>query len=222
MKKPSPALVIAILALFVALSGTSYAVSKLPKNSVGNSQLAKNAVTSSKVKDHSLVTSDFKPGQLPAGVAGAKGDKGDTGAPGPTAIGFGNDGPDWGLNDTSWTPVATMPGAANPNNPGPIVLTGETTVLLDGVVPLVNTPASVLEAHCRFEQNKNASGTWTAVVGSDVYLDVAAGPARDATLPVGSGLVLGAGSYRFRVVCRSSAATGLAVNWANLNVVAEG
>jgi hypothetical protein len=40
----------ALLALFVALRGTSYAALRLPKNSVGNKQLKKNSVTSTKVK----------------------------------------------------------------------------------------------------------------------------------------------------------------------------
>lgn len=81
MKRPSPALLVSFLALFVALSGTGYAVSKLPENSVGNSQLKNNSVTSSEVKNGSLRASDFKSGQLPAG---AKGDVGAQGAPGPT------------------------------------------------------------------------------------------------------------------------------------------
>jgi hypothetical protein len=80
---PSPAIVIACLALVVALSGTSYAdVLNVPVNSVGTAQLKANAVVSSKVKNHSLLAVDFKPGQLPAGAPGPKGDKGDAGAPG--------------------------------------------------------------------------------------------------------------------------------------------
>jgi hypothetical protein len=67
------------LALFVALSGTSYAAtSLLPRNSVGTKQ----------VIDHSLLKVDFKAGQLPRGpagpqgAAGAQGAKGDAGAQG--------------------------------------------------------------------------------------------------------------------------------------------
>jgi hypothetical protein len=88
LERPSPAMVVALLALFVALGGTGYAVATLPKNSVGAKQLKKNAVsgkkirknavTSSKVKNLSLLAEDFQPGQLPAGA------KGDQGPPGPT------------------------------------------------------------------------------------------------------------------------------------------
>jgi cytoskeletal protein RodZ len=58
LRRPSPALVISILALFVALGGTSYAITQLPKNSVGTPQLKKNAVTGAKVKDGSLTGAD--------------------------------------------------------------------------------------------------------------------------------------------------------------------
>jgi hypothetical protein len=42
--------VVAVLALFVALGGASYAATQLPKNSVGTKQLKKNAVTTAKIK----------------------------------------------------------------------------------------------------------------------------------------------------------------------------
>ena len=72
---------VGLLALFIALGGTSYAAVKLPKNSVGARQLQKNAVVSAKVKDRSLLARDFKQGQLPKGPAGAKGDPGPAGPP---------------------------------------------------------------------------------------------------------------------------------------------
>ena len=75
---------IALVALFFALGGTSYAVARLPRNSVGTAQLRKNAVISSKVKDRSLLGRDFKAGQLPAGPVGPTGPQGAPGAPGPT------------------------------------------------------------------------------------------------------------------------------------------
>jgi hypothetical protein len=93
--------VIATLALFVALGGSSYAAVELGKNSVKSenigkeqvkaSDIAKNAVSSAKVKDASLLAKDFKSGQLPTGAPGAigpqgpqgpKGDRGLQGIPG--------------------------------------------------------------------------------------------------------------------------------------------
>ncbi len=84
----SPSLALSVLALFVALGGTGYAISKLPANSVGTKQVKKNAINSSKVKDRSLLKKDFKSGQLPAGPAGAPGEKGEPGEPG-SALAYG-------------------------------------------------------------------------------------------------------------------------------------
>jgi hypothetical protein len=81
-RRPSPSLVISIIALFVAMGGTSYAALKLPKKSVGTKQLKSNAVTTSKVKNGSLRARDFKAGQLPAGARGATGLTGATGPAG--------------------------------------------------------------------------------------------------------------------------------------------
>ena len=84
-RRPSPALVVACVALFVALAGTGVAavVALVPNNSVGTAQLRNNAVVSAKVKDHSLAAKDFANGQLPAGPAGPAGATGATGPIGP-------------------------------------------------------------------------------------------------------------------------------------------
>jgi hypothetical protein len=57
---------IALLALFVALSGTTYAAANivLPKNSVGTKQLKKNAVTSPKIKNNTVTGADVKESSL--------------------------------------------------------------------------------------------------------------------------------------------------------------
>jgi hypothetical protein len=79
IRRPTPATIIAGLALAVALTGTGYAASRIPANSVGTKQLKNNAVTSAKVKNGSLGAADFKAGTL------LKGDKGDPGTPGADA-----------------------------------------------------------------------------------------------------------------------------------------
>jgi hypothetical protein len=58
---PSPALLIACLALLIALGGTSYAAFALPKNSVGAIQIKTGAVSSAKVRDASLGVVDLAP-----------------------------------------------------------------------------------------------------------------------------------------------------------------
>jgi hypothetical protein len=80
---PSPATVIALIALFVALGGTSYA---LARNSIATKHLKRGAVTSDKIKDGTLLARDFKRGVLPrtttaaSGQAGARGEQGPAGA----------------------------------------------------------------------------------------------------------------------------------------------
>ena len=73
---------IAMLALFIALGGTTYAATALPKNSVGakqlrknavtNKKIAKNAVTGAKVKNDSLTGADILEsslGQVPSAAS---------------------------------------------------------------------------------------------------------------------------------------------------------
>jgi hypothetical protein len=59
-RRPSAALIVAVVALVVAMAGTGYAALKLPNNSVGTKQLKNNAVTGVKVKQGSLEGSDIK------------------------------------------------------------------------------------------------------------------------------------------------------------------
>ena len=75
--RPSPAMVVASIALLVALGGTSIAaVGNVPLLSVGTPQLKSNAVISAKVKNRSLLAVDFKQGQLPRGPRGPAGPAG--------------------------------------------------------------------------------------------------------------------------------------------------
>jgi hypothetical protein len=57
-------MVVALVALFVALSGTSYAAMKLPRNSVGTAQLKNRAVTGKKVRADSLTGKQIKESSL--------------------------------------------------------------------------------------------------------------------------------------------------------------
>ena len=101
VRRPSPALILASLALLIALTGTSYATvlnvpdgsvttakikngavttPKLKNDAVSIDKLAANAVTAAQVKNGSLLKEDFKSGQLPAGPPGPQGPRG---VPGP-------------------------------------------------------------------------------------------------------------------------------------------
>ena len=87
--RPSPAMVVAFIALLVGLGSSAYAQLTIPRNSVGNPQLKRNAVTSSKVKNRSLLRRDFRAGQLPRGprgFTGPQGPQGPQGAAGPRGL----------------------------------------------------------------------------------------------------------------------------------------
>ncbi len=64
LRLPSPALVVACLALLITLSGVGYAAKALPRNSVGTAQLKANAVNGSKVANDSLSGADIKESTL--------------------------------------------------------------------------------------------------------------------------------------------------------------
>ena len=57
---PSPAMVVACLALLVALGGTSYAASQLARNSVGTIHLKNGAVTGIKVRSNTLTGTQIR------------------------------------------------------------------------------------------------------------------------------------------------------------------
>ena len=91
----SPAMVVAMLALFVALTGTTVAASSAL---ITGRQIQNGSITGADVKNRSLTPRDFRgsvrgprglrglPGATgAAGAAGAKGDKGDKGDPGEPA-----------------------------------------------------------------------------------------------------------------------------------------
>ena len=61
---PSPAMIVACVALFVAMGGTSYAAATLAANSVGTKQIKKNAVTSAKIKSAAVTAAKVKNGTL--------------------------------------------------------------------------------------------------------------------------------------------------------------
>jgi hypothetical protein len=88
LRRPTPSIAVSLTALVIAMGGTSYAVTKLPSNSVGTKQLKRNAVAtadikanainSSKVKDRSLTGRDIAMaslGQVPLAARAALADR---------------------------------------------------------------------------------------------------------------------------------------------------
>jgi len=87
--------VTATLALFIALGGTSYAVSTLPRNSVGSDQLRANAVGGGEIRRHAVKSSDINDRSVRLrdiskgarkALTGHVGPIGPAGPPGPTYL----------------------------------------------------------------------------------------------------------------------------------------
>lgn len=126
--------VMATIAVFLALGGTSYAVTALPNNSVGAQQLKKNAVTSVKVKDGSLTAADFAKGTLltgatgatgatgPAGPRGETGATGDTGAAGPAGAQYSSVDGDSQTNPITTNAVQVASGSISLDQAGKFAL----------------------------------------------------------------------------------------------------
>ncbi|MFL5920231.1 MAG: hypothetical protein ACJ743_10900 [Gaiellaceae bacterium] len=83
---------IALLALFIALGGTTYAATALPKNSVGTKQLKNGAVIKAKINKKTIKALKGNRGpQGPQGTQGAQGPRGATGPQGPATGPAGGD-----------------------------------------------------------------------------------------------------------------------------------
>jgi hypothetical protein len=88
MRLPSPALIVAMVALFVAFTQTGLAARTVDLvqagcNCANSSDIVNNSLTSADIKNGSLLKKDFKKGQIPSGPRGARGPAGANGAPGP-------------------------------------------------------------------------------------------------------------------------------------------
>ncbi len=98
-RRPSPAMLVAVVALISSLTGGAVAATLIDTGDIQNGavtkkKLHKNSVNTKKVKNKTLKAKDFAPGQLEQGVQGIqglqgdkgeKGDQGDTGEPGSAA-----------------------------------------------------------------------------------------------------------------------------------------
>jgi len=84
--RPSPALVVASIALLAALGGTGIAaVANVPNNSVGTSKIKNNAVTAPKIASNAVTNAKIANGTIqPADLSAAAKTAGPQGPPGPT------------------------------------------------------------------------------------------------------------------------------------------
>jgi hypothetical protein len=200
--RPSPALVISILALIVALGGTSYAAITLSKNSVGPSQLRNGAVTTSKIKSGAVTASKVKSHSL-------TGKQINVSSLGTVPNASHASTADLATNATNATNADTAASAANATTVG-----GETVQKFFFQGP-VNTAASVilhldglsLSAGCDgstnpiFVANSDTNATQLKVEGNasgtafSNSWSTSGGPTRNLDLVLGHGLGAGTGTY---------------------------
>lgn len=184
--RPSAALAVSVAALVVALGGTGYAASQLPKDSVGKKQLQDDSVTTAKVVDGSLGKKDFKKGELPAGPQGPKGPAG------PTDGYFAQKSVNVPV-PTTYVEVAGLDLPA-----GSYLVTGSTT--------LVNISTTENITRCAIRKASVAPTTaHSAVVGKDPGSVDGEGV---ITVAIDGTAVLAAATTRVSLVCRTEPGTG--------------
>jgi hypothetical protein len=211
--------VMATIAVFLALGGGAYAVTQLPKNSVGTKQIKNSAVNSAKVKDHALLAKDFKAGQLPSGPRGAQGLPGQTGPPGPTTSASASSGTDFPVPQSN-TIIATDPVQAQITTtfPSQLVATGtatlkdtasETTPGDVNCVLSVDAPPPSVATGTRISQQTSAR------------LPVSSTSTSSAIALTGRSASLAPGTYYVGLHCVSLSSTAV-VHGADLTVIAVG
>jgi Collagen triple helix repeat (20 copies) len=186
-------MVIALAALLIALGGTSYAVTRLPTNSVGSAQ----------VKDHSLLARDFKRGQLPRGRRGPAGARGPEGPEGPEGI-EGLEGPEG------------EPGLEGPEGPrgpaGPAGATGPagpaSVAALDGT-PCTGIPQSGGSAPSGVilirKEGVPTAGTFRTLIDCITEEAPSVGDTREmASAPVAAGTIYPAGDTDWYAITPST------------------
>ena len=185
--RPGHGTLVAYLALFVALGGTSYGVAtgsidgrEIKNNSVGSKDLRNNDIRSRDVRNGALLSADFKAGQLPAGARGATGPPGPQGARGPAGApgrdGFGP--PSYFFTDDKPLPAngsaevlaecgGAFPGDGAPSGGGATVYDTQGTADINDDVEITNGEMDLNRS--RFVQADGFAGTnagWESTVSN--------------------------------------------------------
>lgn len=176
-RRPSPATAISLVALFVALGGTSYAtVTKLlPKNSVGSTQVINGSLQA--VDLSKKARTSLKGLRGPAGAAGAagpQGPKGDTGAQGPKGD-TGAQGPQGPKGDT---------GLQGPSGANAVALWAQITVAGQVLRGTATGSSRIAVGHYRVTFNRDVFGC-----GQIATLDNSNDPGPGGT-PMPAGFIL--------------------------------
>ena len=208
MRRISPAMIVALIALMFSLAGTSYAVTQLPNNSVGTVQIKNSAVTSKKIKDGSVAPVDLT-AAAKATLQGAKGDTGATGGPGVNKIASLSENPtDVILSNGSQTVMTTT-----------ITTTVTTTLAIHGTLNIYNNSTGTAAA--RVICSANVDGAQVGSVGSAGQVTGAFG---EIELPVlATSASLAAGAHTVSIACsfgQQGAGTAPDIRFDNGNLLA--
>jgi len=188
MRRISPAMIVALIALVFSLAGTSYAVTKLPSNSVGTAQIKNSAVTSKKIKDGSVAPIDLT-AAAKATLQGAKGDVGATGGPGVNKIASLSENPtDVVLSSGSQTVMTTT-----------TTTTVTTTLAIHGTLNIYNSAGT---AAARVICGAIVDGTQAGSAGSAGQVP---GTFGEIEMPVlATSASLAAGAHTVSISCSSN------------------
>jgi hypothetical protein len=202
--KPTPALVISVLALSVALGGTAYAGITIPKNSVGANQLRNGAVTTKKLKNGAVTTKKIKNGNVTASKINTTGLTVPNAKQADTAANATNLG---GLAPSSFTTASnyTQSSTAKPitstvatiGSPIQITTAGTRRVIASAAVHATNGVAGTgvfLVCHITIDGTSGVNDTdYASPAGGFTIVDAAVSPLASA--------VVGAGTHTVTLLC---------------------
>ena len=164
--------VVATLALFAALGGSSYAVTKvgskdIRNNSVRSRDIRDNDLRTRDVRNHSLLLRDFKPGQVKSGARGPRGFRGATGKTGKTGpvglSGLALVSTDTATDSSDKGATADCPSGKRALGGGAALASGPTDkIALTRSAPTGNPPAGWRAA--AIEVNGGTGDTWQLTV----------------------------------------------------------
>jgi hypothetical protein len=158
--------VIATIALFVALGGSSYAAITLPRNSVGANQLRTGSVRTAEVRDRSLAARDLSVAarnflKSQQGAEGPRGPQGPAGPQGPQGPPGSSGGTVFTIRTASRTAGGDQDPDSIPTTPGEVTCNPGERVTGGGAN--VSNP-DVLRIH---DSHPVGNNTWRVSVGND-------------------------------------------------------
>jgi hypothetical protein len=203
LRKPSPALVISLLALSVALGGTAYAGITISKNSVGTNQLKNGAVTTNKLKNGAVTTKKIKNGSVTASKINTAGltvpnalhaNQADTAATATNATNLGGLAPSAYKTASSYTQSSTAKPitgtVATIGSPIQITTAGTSRVIASAAVHATNGVAGTgvyLVCHITIDGTSGVNDTdYASPAGGFTIVDAAVSPLASAVVAAGT------------------------------------